>query len=247
MKVKAAGGRIARSTMSLVASSLDCIDFYREKLFRYLREMPVVKEWSGKIRSYEASLQSFEVKLENVKELAAITKDMHFILEALRSKLSEPLQELVKSRASMLAGKCIAGEVLEEGAAVAGIAQQILQELSILWPLDTELQSLTLELAGHMQSINLASQQQMVASLMEEVGVLLTEEEVSVDSVMAAVSKVQAACASITVTEGTRRRAPMRCAELGCISWSLLHAASFKIRLLWMRSRQLRCWMPAKR
>ena len=197
VKVKSSSGKIARSTMSLVSSSLEANDFYREKLFRYLREMPMIKEWAPKMQAHELTLASFEVTSKCMRDLGLITKELHFILEALRPKLSEPLQALVKAKATMVVTQCIAGSVREDSAEIAGQAQQVLQELSILWPLDGELQTLTMELAGHMQNINLASQQQRVGSLMTELHGLLSGEEVHLDAIMSAISKVQAACACI--------------------------------------------------
>ena len=197
LKVKSSGGRIARSTMSLVVSNLEANEFYRERLFRYLRELPVVKEWAEKIQTFETCLASFSVDTKGLGDLSMVTKELHFVMESLRPKLTEPLQLLVKQKARMAAEKCIAGEVKENGAEIAGSTSQVLQELCILWPLDTEMSRLSMELSSHMQSINLESQQRKVASLMTDLDGVLAGEDVEIESVMAGVTKISSACASI--------------------------------------------------
>ena len=67
MKLKANMGRMARTTLSLIASSMEQTEFYKQRVFRYCKEAPLVAQWSPKLKDYEARFQHMEVDEDGVQ------------------------------------------------------------------------------------------------------------------------------------------------------------------------------------
>ena len=56
-KLQSAASKMSKSCLTVVASSMDKVDVWKEMVFKYVRELPSMKELAPTIRALMAGLQ----------------------------------------------------------------------------------------------------------------------------------------------------------------------------------------------
>ena len=166
LKLKLSMGKVSKSTLTLVASGLEAVDYYKEIIYRFTREMPMVSKWSPLIDDYMGRMQNLKYDESGVGVLKEATNDLCAITEALRPNLVKSFVHTVISSSMTFAGKCIRNE-LQGGSreVITGQVQAVLSELSILFPRDEKLATQSEELALHVQALYTTTQVEKMESL----------------------------------------------------------------------------------
>ena len=128
-KLKSATSKTSRSSIALIAATMEANAYWREQLFQYVKQVPAMLEWSPKIAMYEASLHLMpgDMTTAQLEEYAVIVKDLYVIQEVLQVERIQGFLDHVLD-----VGRGLASAVL--GTLAPGDeARQKLQQVSSSW------------------------------------------------------------------------------------------------------------------
>ena len=166
MKLKSSMGKMTKSTLVMVSSSMEVVPWYKELVFRYCKEAPQVAQWAPKILDYEARFQHMEVDDDGLALLTSVSKDLHLITECLRGGLLVSFVHCLVEKASMVADKCIQKQI--PGDKLEQFTQQIQAvwgELAILYPHDNVVTETVESLGLHMQALQSESRAEKLSGV----------------------------------------------------------------------------------
>eukprot|EP00971_Amphidinium_carterae_P348854 6490705-Amphidinium_carterae.2 len=166
LKVKNGVARAAKTSLALVASTIEATEWWSEKMHAYLDELPAMKEWMPKVAIHMAGLD-VEHTIPGFKAVALTVQELHTLMAGMRPQRTKPLVDKVFDTAKCLSKHCLAPEV-ENGMEKIELCQNIFQELSIIRPMDLDVQHILMALSTRLNDMNIASRLKELADIGEK-------------------------------------------------------------------------------
>eukprot|EP00971_Amphidinium_carterae_P296706 5894053-Amphidinium_carterae.5 len=207
MAVKSQLGRTSGGTLTMVCTHLEAVEYWKELLFRYMRDIPNMQAHIPVMMEHMARLQDLACTLPGCKILHESVKELHQFKAALKGSHVQPLEQRLKGVALDFHSTILAlGDDPENQHNMATIIQPTLHELSILCPDDSTLYEAVNTMGKYMTSIKTASIHKQATHLCDELVAALSKNPEDVQratTALASLSKLvnENSCSQSTMSE----------------------------------------------
>ena len=200
LKVKAAMGKMSKTTLTVVCSNLDRCEWYRQVMYRFCKEAPAVQQWAAKVHGYTTALLQMEFKDAALKTLEDVSKDLHILKESLRPPLLKKLERSMLEKSVACSQAFLKGQFqTDDSMQAVQRLQPVLHEISILYPLEEAISEQMQALAEYVQNKQGQSKAERLLSVAESFLGHIDMETEAIEELVAILLELRDQCKLVQV------------------------------------------------
>eukprot|EP00971_Amphidinium_carterae_P000178 3827-Amphidinium_carterae.1 len=169
MKLKQAMTRSSKSSLTLIATTMEATPWWNELIHNYLQELPGVQEWLPKVQTDMLKWDGMDFTLEKLAEMQEVVKNLHVYTTALKPKRVTQLMDKTIDSVTKLSNQALHNSDRDTNALEkTKKCYSILHELTIVMPKDDGLQALKMALDTHVKLLCTVDDIQKMAQCADE-------------------------------------------------------------------------------